>query len=251
VQEAFNYTVQYRQGLAGAWITLAPTTATSLVLSGLLENTEYSWQVKASCSDYSSQAVFTTGGSGGGTGGGGGSTSCSAPSNTNTLSVTATSAMVEWEAVGGAANYTVQYRLELGSGYVTVGTFTAATATITGLSPNTQYVWRVKANCSPYGSDVQFSTLAGAGAAFRQNDLGPSQMRVFPNPAITDAVQIQASQPGAQLRIFNSAGRVMADQTMTEAQQSLNVSQWANGLYFVHLRHLDGATETSKLVVAH
>jgi hypothetical protein len=252
IQEAQNYTVQYRQGLAGAWITLAPTTATFLVLSGLLENTEYSWRVKASCSDYSSQAVFTTGGSGGGTGGGGGSTSCSAPSNTNTLAVTPTTASVEWEAVGGALNYTVQYKLELGGSYVTVGTFATANATITGLNPNTQYVWRVKANCSPYGSNVQFSTPASMGntaTAARQSQSNTA-LHIFPNPAMTDAVQIQAEAAGAQLLVFNATGKMVMNQNMADRQETLQLGTLTNGVYFLRLQYENGTTQTTKLVIA-
>jgi Fibronectin type III domain/Secretion system C-terminal sorting domain len=254
IQEAQNYTVQYRQGLSGAWITLAPTTATNLVLSGLLEGTEYSWQVKASCSDYSSQAVFTTGTTNTGGGTGGGSTSCSSPSNTNTLSVLPTSAVVEWEAQGGALDYTVQYRLQLGGSYTTVGTFTAATATITGLTPGTEYVWRVKANCSPYGSDVQFSTpIAPAARAIsgRNKVSSAASLQVSPNPAMADAVQIRAAQIGGQLRILNTAGQVVVDQIMKDAQEVVSVGEWNNGLYLVQLRLNDGTVQNSKLVVAH
>jgi Secretion system C-terminal sorting domain/Fibronectin type III domain len=252
--EAFDYTVQYRQGLAGTWITLAPVAATSLTLSGLLENTEYSWQVKASCSDYSSQAVFTTGSSssGGGTGGGG-STSCSAPSNTNTLAVFPTSANVEWEAQGGALNYTVQYRLELGSStYTTVGTFTTANATITGLTPGRQYVWRVKANCSPYGSDNQFSTpVARMASPNSTNTVSAADVVIFPNPATADQVEIRTEAPGAQLLIMNLAGQVVSNVTMTDVQQTINVANFSNGVYLARVQFDNGVSKTVKLVVAH
>jgi hypothetical protein len=248
VQEAQSYMVQYRVGLSGAWIGVAPTTATTLVLSGLLLNTEYSWRVKASCSDYSSQAVFTTGG-GGSAGGGGGATSCSSPSNTNTLSVAPTSAVVEWEANPEALNYTLQYKLELGGSYVTVGTFTAATATITGLLSNTQYVWRVKANCSPYGSDVQFSTPVAFNSATSRQEMAAST-QIFPNPAATQ-LQIQVSQPGARVFISNITGVAVVDLTMVEQQELINVSNWTNGIYFIKIQQMDGSAQTSKLVVAH
>ncbi len=158
IEGAFYYTVQYRRNNLGAWQNAGSVTGTSISIANLVANSEYGWRVKASCSVYSSVALFNTG-----IIGGGGSASCSSPSNTETTNITTTSAVANWEAVAGALNYTVQYRLELGTAYVTVGVVTSPTATITGLAANTQYVWRVKANCSPYGSDVQFSTLAGAG----------------------------------------------------------------------------------------
>jgi Secretion system C-terminal sorting domain/Fibronectin type III domain len=259
VQEALDYNVQYRRGLSGTWLNAGTTTGTSLTLSGLLANTEYQWRVKASCSDYSSEAVFTTlsSSTGGGTGTGGGSTSCSAPSNTNTLLVTSTSANVEWEPQGGALNYTLQYRLELGSTYTTLGTFTGSTATITGLQPGVKYVWRVKANCSPYGSDNQFETPFSANfstpAAARPGTLisNNTLLRIFPNPANSDVVQIANNANGAQLLVMNSAGQILANTILSESLHTLAITNWSNGLYIVRIQHSDGRSETSKLVVNH
>lgn len=251
IQEAQNYTVEYRPGLSGAWLSGGTVTATNLVLSGLLPATQYSWRVKASCSDFSSQAVFTTGSSGGS--GGGGSTSCSAPSNTNTLAVTATTAVVEWEANPGALNYTVQYRRWNVSTYTTVGTFTAATATIAGLLPNTEYVWRVKANCSPYGSDVQFSTPAQSGSfvAPRNVEESPS-VALFPNPvsAGSGMVQIAGFQPGAQLELFSLTGQRVRNQALSADNAQINVSDLKSGTYFVRIFHQDGTAHTLRLMVA-
>lgn len=251
IQEAQNYTVQYRLGLNGAWITMPPVTGTSLTLNNLLPGFEYSWRVKASCSDYSSQAVFTVPGTGGGSGGG--STSCSAPSNTNTLSVAPTSAVVTWEPQGGALNYTVQYRLELGGTYTTVGTFTTATATIAGLAPGTQYVWRVKANCSPYGSDVQFTTpLAriNQSVAARMAD-APAPLHIYPNPTTQSQVQIAVQSAGTLVQVFNTTGRLVAARQTTDLQTSLDVSNWQNGLYLVRVCYDNGGQSTAKLIVAH
>jgi hypothetical protein len=258
VQEAFDYTVQYRRGLSGTWITAGTTTGTSWSLSGLLANSEYQWKVKASCSDFSSEAVFTTLGSGTGSGTGGGSTSCSAPSNTNTLLVTSTSANVEWEVQGGALNYTVQYRRELGSTvYTTVGTFTGNTASITGLQPGVKYLWRVKANCSPYGSDNQFETPFSANfstpAAAQLSTFASdnSILQMFPNPANGDVVQIRNNANGAQLLVMNSAGQIMSSTILSENLHTLGISNWNNGLYIVRIQYPDGRAQTSKLVVAH
>jgi Secretion system C-terminal sorting domain/Fibronectin type III domain len=251
IQEATSYTVEYRAGLAGTWINAGTTTGTMFNLSGLTANTAYQWRVKANCSAFSSEAVFTTTGS---TTGGGGSTTCSSPSNTNLLSVAATSAVVQWEAQGGALNYTVQYRLELGGAYVTVGTFTDATATITGLTPLTKYQWRVKANCSPYGSDVQFETSAPVfalaqrqGTSQQANEL---KMSVFPNPATDDVVQIEA-EPNSRLMIVDAAGQVVENIVTTNSVHTTNIAQFRNGLYLVRMQKADGSMQTTKFMVAH
>jgi hypothetical protein len=256
IQEAQNYTVQYRVGLVGNWITLGSINGLSVTLMGLLENTEYSWRVKASCSDYSSVAVFTTGGgSSNGGGSGGGSSSCSSPSNTNTLAVTPTTASVEWEAQGGALNYTVQYRLQNGDNYVTVGTFTVANAIITGLTPGTEYVWRVKANCSPYGSDVQFATpfssQGQSNIGIRSATALENPMTLFPNPVSADVVQLTVPKANSLLRVFDGSGSLVVNQQLRENQFSMSVSNWNNGVYFVQVVHEEGFSKTVKLVVAH
>jgi Secretion system C-terminal sorting domain/Fibronectin type III domain len=249
IQEAFNYTVQYRVGLSGPWVVVGPVTGTTLTLNGLATNTTYYWQVKASCSVFSSEAIFTTGGTG--TGGGGGSTSCSAPSNTNTNVVMPTSAQVSWEPESGALNYTVQYRSIFGGSYITVGTVTTASATITGLQAGREYVWRVKANCSPYGSDVQFSTPFSmkSGNVNRVAGVATTDLQVWPNPA-AEVVEIRVPATGGQLFILNSTGQVVSHETVTDLQSSINVANLTNGLYFVRLQYDNGQSQTTKLTVA-
>ncbi len=246
IQDALNYRVQYRVMGTTAWTTSAPLTATTLTLTGLLENTEYQWRVKASCSSYSSIAVFNTGANGGGG-------SCSAPSNTNTVAVLPTSAQIEWEAVGGALDYTVEYKLLLASTYTSAGTFTVANATLTGLTPGQEYVWRVKANCSPFGSDVQFSTPAakpGAAANGRAAGIQTAGFSVFPNPAQGGTTSIRATEAGGLLQIMDATGRTVLTQNMNEPQETLDLSNLKNGVYFVRLQQANQRGATVRLVVA-
>jgi hypothetical protein len=250
IQEAFNYTVQYRLSTSAAWTTTGPVTATQLTLTGLLAGATYQWRVQASCSTYSSIAIFTL--SGGSGGGGGGSTSCSAPSNTNTDFVSPTSAQVSWEPQAGALNYTVQYRLANRAAYTTLGTVTTPNAAISGLMPGSEYVWRVKANCSPYGSDVQFSTplaLAGATTGAQEEGMQPADFRLFPNPATTEQVNIVSPAAG-QLQLLDATGRLLRSEALMEDRQTIRLSDLSNGVYFVRLQYDNGQMATQRLVVA-
>ncbi len=248
IQGAFNYTVQYRVINTFAWTTTAATTGRSLSISNLQANTEYEWRVKASCSEYSSIAKFRTTGTSGG--GGGGNTSCSAPSNTKTNAVFANRAIVSWEAQGGAANYTVQYKLENATVYTTVGTTTGTTLTISGLQAGRKYQWRVKASCSPYGSDVQFETPFASGNGNITTMSGT--VNVFPNPANGNEVQIGLETESAQIMLFDATGRMMKQEVGRDMQHTLNIANLPNGIYFVRVSY-DGLETpiTIRLVIAH
>lgn len=244
---AFNYSVQYRVANTTIWLNAGTVSGTSLTLGGLVVGTTYQWRVKASCSVYSSITTFTVGSSSGG----GGSTSCSAPSNTNTNLVLSNSAQVSWEPQGGALNYTVQYRQASSLTYITLGTVTGSSVTIMGLSAGREYVWRVKANCSPYGSDVQFSTPFFSGFLMATPNNSTSSVRVFPNPVSADLVQVQTEGNGGQIFILNTAGQVVANEVIREAIQPIDVSRLNNGIYFVRVQDAAGKSQVQKLVVAH
>lgn len=248
ISGAFDYTVQYRVSTSTTWITTSATTATNLTLAGLLGGTEYSWRVKASCSEYSSIAVFTTDGTGTG-GGGGGSTSCSSPSNTNTDVVQPTSATVSWEPQGGALNYTVQYRLATSTTYLTVGTVTNSIITIIRLQAGREYVWRVKANCSPYGSDVQFTTPLTALRTAQITNEPATAVSIFPNPA-NDQIQIRAALAGTQVMILDATGRTLATDIIRDNIHTLNVSQLNNGIYLVRLTYDNQPVQTERFLIA-
>ena len=244
---AFNYSVQYRVANTTIWLNAGTVSGTSLTLGGLVAGTTYQWRVKASCSVYSSITTFTVGSSSGG----GGSTSCSAPSNTNTNLVLSNSAQVSWEPQGGALNYTVQYRLTSSLTYITLGTVTGSSVTIPGLRAGREYVWRVKANCSPYGSDVQFSTPFSSGFTMGMPNNSANSVRVFPNPVSADLVQVQTEGNGGQIFILNTAGQVVANEVITEGVQPIDVSRLNNGIYFVRVQDAAGKSQVQKLVVAH
>ncbi|NJK82483.1 MAG: T9SS type A sorting domain-containing protein [Saprospiraceae bacterium] len=247
IQGAFNYTVQYRIINTTAWTTTAATTGLSLSIANLQANREYEWRVKASCSEYSSIAKFITGT----TTGGGGSSSCSAPSNTNTNAVFTNRAIVSWEAQGGAANYTVQYKLENATTYITVGTTTGTVLTISGLQAGRKYVWRVKASCSPYGSDVQFETPFASGNGNASTMSGV--VNVSPNPALGNEVQIGLETEGAQIMLFDATGRLIKQEVSRDMQHTLNVANLPNGMYFIRVSYADSAeqAQTTRLVIAH
>lgn len=151
VQNATQYTVQYRIGSTGSWVTAGNTSGTSLSLTGLANGTTYQWHVKANCSDYSTNGSFTTT-----------SGSCNAPTGLTTSSITNSSAVLSWGAVSGASNYTIQFKLASSNTWSTLATITGTTISVTGLTSATTYNWKVKASCSEYSAPVSFTTTSGS-----------------------------------------------------------------------------------------
>jgi hypothetical protein len=155
VAGATTYSVQYKTVNATVWTNAGNTTATSLNISGLLNNTTYQWQVKTDCSSFSPTATFTTS-----TGGG---QSCAAPSNLLATNITTLSANLTWTQVSGASSYTVQYKTSSASIWQTAGTTGNTFYNLSGLTAGTTYNWKVKANCSNYSAATSFVTSNSGG----------------------------------------------------------------------------------------
>ncbi len=75
-------------------------------------------------------------------------TNCDAPIGLFTSNLTGTSAKLNWSAVG-TSTYDVDYKLATSATWTNVATATTATSvTISGLTANTEYDWRIRTNCS-------------------------------------------------------------------------------------------------------
>ncbi len=161
------YTVSYRVlGNTGAWtLATSSTTATTIDLSGLLSNTTYEWCVNKLCSYFNSNPLigqFTTQ-----------YVPCDIPINLRTLSATNNQASLTWNQVNGWVNYYVQYKKVTATNWTTVYVPNNS-VTLSGLSKETLYDWRVMANCitayqSVYSDVKQFTTYSNPCMAYGNN----------------------------------------------------------------------------------
>ena len=74
------------------------------------------------------------------------STLCNAPGGLNTTNITTNSATLNWYAVSGAVDYSVQYRI-VGNPTWSSAASTTTSANISSLSPSSNYEWQVQTNC--------------------------------------------------------------------------------------------------------
>jgi hypothetical protein len=66
-----------------------------------------------------------------------------------------------------------------------------------------------------------------------------SAVRLVPNPA-TSSVQLLGLRSGQMVHVYGSDGRLVHAGLATGANQLLEISSWATGLYLVHVRDADG-----------
>ena len=157
VPNAVQYKLKLRPSGTSSW-TYITLTDTFKLKNGLLPGTNYEWKVKTICSsnspsNYGPFQYFTT------------PIACLNPDTFSTSGVLANQATFNWNAVAGAVQYRVKYRVS-GTGswsyyFTATNSFTA-----TGLNQATAYEWKVKTICasgSPtgYGPFQYFTTAVG------------------------------------------------------------------------------------------
>ncbi|MCU0468708.1 MAG: GEVED domain-containing protein [Arcicella sp.] len=145
-----SYLVSYKTNASTVWSSDTAISGTSFSLSGLAQSQAYNWRVRtATCNNFA-QATFNT------------LSPCLAPSTVSASNITANSGTITWAAVSGATNYTVEYKLASSSTWITATSNNTTTSfNLSGLTLNSLYDYRVRANCPSGGSAyiaAQFTT---------------------------------------------------------------------------------------------
>ena len=127
---------------------------------------------------------------------------------------------------------------------------TAITATISGLTPETQYEYKAFATTESgtvEGNVVLFTTLANSGLNSAEGAV--ATMTVYPNPASERAiVAVSGVESGAKIVVSDMQGRIILTDTMAADTYELSVENLASGVYYI--RVIDGASiHTQKLIV--
>ncbi len=252
---------------------------TFYTVTGLQANVQYKFKVRSHCtggqSDWSDW-LFFNGNTGGGLSGGNGN--CSMPSGPQNSNITASSALLSWDAVPGVASYTLEIEREpSGSGWQISQVVATNSFLLTGLDANTRYKFKVRSNCSGGGhsswskkrkfktahsltSDPTTSKIQNTAGNRDENTVlslaGTPEVKVWPNPVQSAArVSLQnLSTEVATLRLYDLAGRLLQEQQIQPEngrwEGALNLGNLASGLYL--LQSQSGVhTRTIKLVVSH
>jgi hypothetical protein len=235
--------------ITGAGVTRYDTVTTNpYTITNLYANQQYSVMVMSLCgngaveSGWSDAVTFTT-------------DICTPVGEVTVNGITATTATVNWQPVAGSMGYKLFYGFP---GFLDAEALTAevgATATnytITGLSAETDYEVYVLNRCTEtlYSSvtandRVSFHTLAGNGIY----DVESGTLTLYPNPA-TDVVTLSVSgfDGEVMVEIVDMNGRVSGQWTVTSGQWNFDVSELAQGAYFVRVTG-EHQTAVRKLIV--
>ncbi|WP_020602388.1 fibronectin type III domain-containing protein [Spirosoma spitsbergense] len=146
-----NYEVRYRLVGATDWITISNPTSTTVLATGLTDNTAYEWQVKTHCgssdSDFSNVANFTT-------------TPCPPPYYAFTTNLTTTAARLNWN-IGYAdvdTRFEARYRLVGATDWITLSNLSSDNGfgyfNLMGLAVDSPYEWQIKTLCSATSGSV-------------------------------------------------------------------------------------------------
>ncbi len=240
----FKHEIQYRVVGTSTWKVLKLTKSLAL-LQKLLPGTDYEYQLRNVCdlggSIWSSTFNFTT-------------SPCTSPVMT-VSNLTTTTATVSWPAVPLSTKYYFQYR-PVGGAYVNVNlTPPVNSINLTGLTPGTNYTYRIRVNCpwgiSTYTKLANFTTpaskpngeMADRNLILQDESDADASLWLFPNPA-TDALVagFEPENPNVpvNLRITDQLGRTMfssdnlGDPEMGYQEISIDISRFAAGIYILH-----------------
>jgi len=174
--------------------------------------------------------------------------SCPTPTGLTTTNITTTKAKLNWTAVSGAKNYTVQIRA-IGTTTWTVKSSKKNTLSISKLQPGTTYEWQVRTNCtsesSAFSNLVTFVTAGGSaignGAALIQvEDIENMQVTLYPTPT-NEVLNLTASDVMEHIWVIDLTGRVVQTLAPAAISTTINVSQLAKGHYFVRVNTTTGS----------
>ena len=241
---AHHYDVRLRAQGANNWIYMGGVFSTSKTKYSLTSGTVYEWQVRGVCSTDTSDVsawtaiqTFST------------LTPCTKPTNTNVSSITSTSGMLEWDAVGSSSTtYDVRFKLQGSSWGSWVYTYGVNTNQLiqTGLNPGTAYHWQVRAVCSSsnksgFTSYNVFATLPSNRIAAGDTELDV-KLNIYPNPTegIFNINFVSEEIDDFEITLVDAFGKMISheykQQFVGEYTKKINLSNWPKGIYMVQVR---------------
>lgn len=146
----------------------------------------------------------------------------------------ATSAIFTWPAIPYADAYDCAVTQSSAPPAAPDATISITSYTATGLIPNTNYYFHLKANCSPNDAtgwvSIPFKTDSTTGIT---EVFHGSSVIVYPNPTNDDiTVDIQNNSKGT-IQVLDMTGKVIYATETTDKKTIINMKPFASGVYMV------------------
>ena len=219
--------------------TYTPVTVTGNVLShdltGLNPNTGYTYKAFITFDGqtvYGSEMTFTT--LPGDT-----PEPCDVPTNVTTSGVTHESITVSWDANPDVNSWNIQYRPV--GGQLSSATTNTNSYTITGLQPETTYEIQVQANCGD-GNLSEWSATTSATTTVGIDSWLDNSVSLYPNPAKEYVdIRVDGNLTVTAMEVYDVYGKLINTVDVIDNPTRINVSDLADGMYFVRVTTEKGA----------
>ena len=239
----------YKATTAADWTTVAATGETmSATINGLTAETAYEYKAFATTASGTVEGAVVN------------FTTLAAPATQPTVvtleatEITHEAATLNGTIAAGTEAISAQgfmYKAITAADWTTVAAEgTAITATISGLTPETEYEYKAFATTESgtvEGNVVLFTTLANSGLNSAEGAV--ATMTVYPNPASERAiVAVSGVESGAKIVVSDMQGRIILSDNMTSETYELSVANMTSGVYYIRVIGTT-STYTQKLIV--
>jgi len=182
---------------------------------------------------------------------------CSSPASTSILNITTSSANLNWDAANGAMGYVVMYKTATTPDWIYLRTSTTQRI-LTGLTPGTNYSWKVESVCSmqPFIVSEPCAPLHFTTADLRlATESNKATVAVYPNPVSNSALVSFSSTQSvhSMIELFDVAGRkalTLLDENIAEGEHAVTFDRngLASGIYFLKLS-TDNKSVVKKVII--
>ena len=165
---------------------------------------------------------------------------CDVPTGLDTTNVANEVISITWDANANVVNWNVRYRPQNGQ-------WTSATAntngyTITGLTGSTTYEIQVQANCGDGNASDWSASLFVTTKNVGVNSWLENSVNLYPNPAKEYVdIRINGDVNVTSMEVYDVYGKLLNAMNVVENPTRINVSNLANGMYFVRVNTEAGA----------
>ena len=230
---------EWKQASASNYTTVNATGATMTHnLTGLTANTPYTYRAfvtTANGTHYGADVNFTTQEEP--------VEPCDVPTGLHTTDIQNESVAIAWDANANVTSWNIQYKPV--GGQLASASSNTNSYTITGLTGNTDYEIQIQAVCANGTSDWTSVLAVHTDNVGIENWLENS-VSLYPNPAKEYVdIRVDGDLNVTTMEVYDVYGKLINTVNVVENPTRINVSNLANGMYFVRVTTEAGAVTKS------